>query len=77
VATGGDQQILLAVRPNLIGHGHGVAVGGKLGFRDFFSGFHIKSADERVESSADENEAAGGCYRTAKIDRSVEQACRG
>ena len=69
VATGGDDHVLLAVLPHLLGHRHGVAAGGELGLPDFFSGLDIESADKRVPGPADENQAACGCYWAAKINR--------
>jgi hypothetical protein len=46
-----------------------VAASGELGFPQFFAGFDVEGAEEWIESSGDEDEAACGDDRTTKIDR--------
>jgi hypothetical protein len=47
IASGGDHQELLAMRSELVRHGHDMAAGGKLPLPEFPSSFNVKSSNER------------------------------
>src|SRR2546430_5070620 len=66
VTTCGDHQILFAAGVQLIGHGGGVAAGGKLRLPKFFACFYVEGADVRGKSAGNENQSSRSNDGTAQ-----------